>query len=470
MKLLEKLESSIMKLKKENLEWKERIENLENVLKNNQKQINKLNTEIREIKSNFKDYADIDKKLSELEQAITEINNTLSKISSGVEIAEEVEKNIAEMQENFENKLNVIRSETEKLIDDKISKFLVSVNKEIRRLNKKIDEMGSIEERVKSSINQEMKNFSLEKIREDLNEINSQIEAIKNNLNDYIESLDEHIKNLFNKELRHVYRTQEEKSNEMLEILSLKMNEKLKDQVKNIKNEIYEKMFTKDDLVKFKKEKYELYKTIDAKKNELETMLEKGRKDIQNVNELFRSLEASKIQIDGMKKDVENRFNFMKNEIDIKIDGRMKKLMDDIDKKMKETDKRFSEICEKVEKFNERNDKLISSFSSLKADMGEVKEFIKDGINKKFDDFVSHINVNFDAFQKQISEGVKSDIEKINSILSELEKTIENNRMEFEAFREHVINSLNEVMDDYDRIKDEMNSLANMVSSVKISK
>jgi uncharacterized protein YukE len=275
---------------------------------------------------------------------------------------------------------------------------------------------------------------------------------------------------LFNKELRHVYRTQEEKSNEMLEILSLKMNEKLKDQVKNIKNEIYEKMFTKDDLVKFKKEKYELYKTIDAKKNELETMLEKGRKDIQNVNELFRNLEASKIQIDGMKKDVENRFNFMKNEIDIKIDGRMKKLMDDIDKKMKETDKRFSEICEKVEKFNERNDKLISSFSSLKADMGEVKEFIKDGINKKFDDFVSHINVNFDAFQKQISEGVKSDIEKINSILSELEKTIENNRMEFEAFREHVINSLNEVMDDYDRIKDEMNSLANMVSSVKISK
>jgi hypothetical protein len=50
-------------------------------------------------------------------------------------------------------------------------------------------------------------------------------------------------------------------------------------------------------------------------------------------------------------------------------------------------------------------------------------------------------------------------VESAKTATAMLEKTIENDRSEFDAFRNHVVTQLNDIVDDYDRIKAEMNDI-----------
>jgi peptidoglycan hydrolase CwlO-like protein len=329
---------------------------------------------------------------------------------------------------------------------------------DLRISRKQIEKLSADMRDVKAALI-EARRTDPDRINKALSEITAEIESIKNDLNEYTEGMNDQVRSLMGKEFRRIAARDDDRSAKILEILTVKINERVRNQLKDVESRLYQNMFTKEDLVKFRREKEELYKIIEARKKELDRIVEKGRHDIQSASDLIRSLEVSKAQMEGFRREIDSRFNMIKNDLDAKTEARIKKFMTDLDARMVTVDRKFADIGSRVDKMNERNDKLVTGFAAFKDNLSDVNQFVKDGINLKFEEFVSHITDSFNDFRSQVDNDIKGDVESAKTATAMLEKTIENDRSEFDAFRNHVVTQLNEIVDDYDRIKAEMNDI-----------
>ena len=207
--------------------------------------------QIKELETNYKNLLELTKELRKeipkLELTVEERKNEYEKLSS---IQNEIRENIKEIKLSTKKGVELIKAETDKVINKSIKKGLISdkIDETLLRLN--------LTETLKKFTKVNFSNIETEKLKEE----NKELKKENENLKEKVEDLTEKTKEIFIKKF-----DEDIAANKLSSKLSkyLEENEELK---KNMKNMEY-KTFKKEEEIKELKEKLKEYQNQNPKLN-----------------------------------------------------------------------------------------------------------------------------------------------------------------------------------------------------------
>jgi DNA repair exonuclease SbcCD ATPase subunit len=295
------------------------------------------------------------------------LNNLIKKISYKKEIEEKEVDNIIEKISVLEKR----KRNLNKLIgymDKKTKNYINCFDKEILRLNQKLEEINKLKEK-----------FTLEKLQEaeskiaKKEDINSKLISIQTSLNELLKG----IKNQVEEIEEAINRLKREKR-----ILKEELKEE-EIRLRRSLEEIYQQKIEEKNEEFIKKEK-ELISNIEEIEKEIESFIEKRNSYQKELNEIsfkYREIE------NNLKKEFDNRINELNNEI--KALKREKENLGDenykLNKKLKRLKEELSEKIENIEiyykkEINEIDKKIEVHKNILKTKPNSFKEFLTQNV------------------------------------------------------------------------------------------
>jgi flagellar biosynthesis GTPase FlhF len=295
------------------------------------------------------------------------LNNLIKKISYKKEIEEKEVDNIIEKISVLEKR----KRNLNKLIgymDKKTKNYINCFDKEILRLNQKLEEINKLKEK-----------FTLEKLQEaeskiaKKEDINSKLISIQTSLNELLKG----IKNQVEEIEEAINRLKREKR-----ILKEELKEE-EIRLRRSLEEIYQQKIEEKNEEFIKKEK-ELISNIEEIEKKIESFIEKRNSYQKELNEIsfkYREIE------NNLKKEFDNRINELNNEI--KALKREKENLGDenykLNKKLKRLKEELSEKIENIEiyykkEINEIDKKIEVHKNILKTKPNSFKEFLTQNV------------------------------------------------------------------------------------------
>jgi len=366
-------------------------------------------------------------KTQEIEKALASIEERLKKPEKGGKdvssLIKTIEPRLAKLEEVSKNFESI--SELQKKINELIEKQ--SQPKEQKPQHTELANYDTIMSKI-SSLESRINSQDIEKIKEFLNSKNSIIKA----------AVEEEAEKKFGYVLRGL---------EELEAGVRKLGKEVMFSLKEIdaiKADMKALSLVKEDLLNFKKEKENLYATIDVRMEEMERFIEKTKKnvkiemkdEIKDLSSAIENLRSSISKIDAIKKDVENKIALLRNETDRILEERVNEVMDVIGKNMNEmmgdVEKRFLKIGKPLNEemlksaiLKERDfiKKIIDSKTAkIEKKLSESLKNIENRLAKN-EERISNIEKNMRLVmksRKEMSERMKKRESEIKRLLEEL--------------------------------------------------
>ena len=443
--------------KDNNNEWKEKLIEEINTIKEENKKYNTIIEEINTKISSNQSSDDLKGKIEEISQRMNEDKTSIDKMKS--ELESKIEKEVENVKGEIDGS-KLLQDESIKTIENKVKELegvLVSKENEIKWKNKvegQLKELLSFKEDnsiddIKAKIN-EIASFNKE-MKQNIEDINKKYQVCNSEFNTKHESL--------SKEINDTKSLIEEKNKTMSEFVS-SMIDKMKNELNNAQENKYQP----------------IEKTITEHKQLIDTI----SKDNSNFNETIKQYSSWKETVDEQIKEEASKYDKMSTELTSKVSN-IEKEIDSISilsKQVEAINVSIQELSQLTSKIDTMNTSIESNKEIVNNQIKAIEEKITENITT-MQNTIESTNGKLNDMGKWKDEidkltAIKEDVHKHKQLLLELEPTIDtlkedqgkHSRLLSEL--ENKITSI-ESSNDSSRMKSKLEQLQGIIDTTSIS-
>ena len=363
-------------------------------------------------------------------------------------------------KKNNSNKFGLNTINDKKSFDNVIS----DINLDIMKIYKKLEKHSNYQENLQSLLEQEIKlRQDIEKKTYLINEnLTTEISKIKFNMNNFTQTINDSLKEYFQKMTEA-----QNKQKENLEIKSVEINKKMEQYDLTIKKNQEEK---NNKLIEFE-EKMKLIEENNL--NNYQTLQKNNKSNIQEINEIKTLIKNNNILINDEINIIKKDISLIKNEIQslknakINTNSEMNKLIKEIDsininfdKTIIDINNHRMEIQTKINNFESGHRMFHQDFETLKENLLNHINDIND-INKS--DIIKTREEIFDNIKQ-----IKNDMNQFNlNIIKENQKFIDYSQTQLQEHDDNLKKLFEYTSDDIEVLKKKSDTLENLLKNTR---
>ena len=329
-------------------DYKIKIEELEEQLKIKEEKLEGLENKIKNNDNNDDEQKEKIKELEEKLEREKEKNKKLNQKSGDQDLLKEIE----EMEEEYQIKIKLLEDKSKKMKDQNDEQLKNAENKYKKRITE-------LEEELRIQIEKNKKFRENQKDGED--DLNNRINELEDSLNKQIE---------INKQLKLKIKNIEDESENKIKELEdqikrlMEQNKKLQISLKNLENE--------------KKELEDLLKKSQDQNKKLQLSMKKMKEEYE---EKLRELEGQIKKLKDENKKLKERIKEIEDEYENKIrdlENKYKRMEKEYKNKILELQEELKRKEELIKKLKNKNNKLIEENENLKDELERLKDALRE--------------------------------------------------------------------------------------------
>ena len=363
-------------------------------------------------------------------------------------------------KKNNSNKFGLNTINDKKSFDNVIS----DINLDIMKIYKKLEKHSNYQENLQSLLEQEIKlRQDIEKKTYLINEnLTTEISKIKFNMNNFTQTINDSLKEYFQKMTEA-----QNKQKENLEIKSAEINKKMEQYDLTIKKNQEEK---NNKLIEFE-EKMKLIEENNL--NNYQTLQKNNKSNIQEINEIKTSIKNNNILINDEINIIKKDISLIKNEIQslknakINTNSEMNKLIKEIDSININFDKTIIDINNHRMEIQTKINNFESSHRIFHQDFETLKENLLNHINDINDINRSDIIKTREEIFDNIKQ-IKNDMNQFNlNIIKENQKFIDYSQTQLQEHDDNLKKLFEYTSDDIEVLKKKSDTLENLLKNTR---